>query len=118
MNHTMTPRQEAMNWWNRLSSSGKSELCKLYDALVGEFRTWESLTGREIENIYKEEFPENEIIMTKQEERPYWECPVCGDNMENIFVDGMDTETIDGSTIEYYKCNECGHTEEQVIKFD
>jgi predicted nucleic acid-binding Zn ribbon protein len=102
----MTPRQEAMNWWNGLSSLEKTRLCDTRMELVGHHRRWESLTGREIELIYN------------GKERPYYECPTCGDNMEQILDEGMDSETTDGSIIEYYQCNECGHSEEQVIKFD
>lgn len=54
----MKTREQAIKWWNELYSNSffnpynKSELCKKYH---GQFRRYSSLTGREIENIWKQE---------------------------------------------------------------
>lgn len=46
-------REEAMKWWNNLSSLTKTQLCDTNTELTGGIRRWETLTGREIEEIYK-----------------------------------------------------------------
>lgn len=48
-------RQEAMYWWNHLSSESKTILCRWYTELLHGVRKWESLTGREIEILYNME---------------------------------------------------------------
>lgn len=52
-------REIAMRWWNNLSSLRKTQLCDTNTELVGHVRTWETLTGREIQTIY-ENLSENE----------------------------------------------------------
>ena len=42
-----------MAWWNNLSSLEKTRLCDTNTEIVGHIRRWETLTGREIEHIYK-----------------------------------------------------------------
>lgn len=46
-------REIAMKWWNNLASLRKTQLCDTNTELVGHVRRWETLTGREIEMIYK-----------------------------------------------------------------
>lgn len=45
-------RETAINWWNNLSSSGKTQICDTNTELVGNIRRWETLTGREIQMLY------------------------------------------------------------------
>lgn len=45
-------REAAMQWWNNLSSPQKTQLCDTNTELVGR---WETLTGREIEIIWRKE---------------------------------------------------------------
>jgi len=52
----MTQRELAMNWWNNLASARKTNLCDTNTELVGNVRRWETLTGREIEQIYFKEY--------------------------------------------------------------
>jgi hypothetical protein len=49
----MTSRKEAIEWWDNLSSLRKTQICDTNTELVGSVRRWESLTGSEIERIYK-----------------------------------------------------------------
>ena len=59
----MTKRQEAIQWWNRLSSAYKTQICDVNTDLVGVARRWETLTGREIEMLFAEKCKqEAEII--------------------------------------------------------
>lgn len=46
-------RIEAMQWWNGLSSLDKTQICDTNVDLVGSVRRWETLTGREIEYLFK-----------------------------------------------------------------
>lgn len=46
-------RIRAMRWWNERSSAQKTKICDLNTDLVGSVRRWETLTGREIEMLYK-----------------------------------------------------------------
>lgn len=48
-----TQRELAMVWWNNLSSLSKTQLCDTNTHLVGSVRRYETLTGNEIELIYK-----------------------------------------------------------------
>ena len=50
----MIKRQEAMKWWNNLSSTNKSQIYNTNTELVGSVRKWETLTGREIEILYED----------------------------------------------------------------
>jgi len=45
-------RKEAMEWWNTLSSAGKTRICDLHTEILG-IRRWETLTGREIEKVWE-----------------------------------------------------------------
>jgi len=51
----MTKRQDAMKWWNNLSSGQKTRLCDVNVDLLGNTRRWETLTGREIQLLFDEE---------------------------------------------------------------
>ena len=48
-------REQALTWWNNLSSLRKTQICDTNTELVGSIRRWETLTGREIEEIYIKE---------------------------------------------------------------
>lgn len=51
-------RSVAMLWWNGLSSARKTQICDTNTWLVGiVVRRWETLTGREIEQLYSREHP-------------------------------------------------------------
>lgn len=50
-----TQRVIAMVWWNNLSSLRKTQLCDTNTSLVGSVRRYETLTGSEIELLYKTE---------------------------------------------------------------
>lgn len=61
--NTKTKRQEAMAWWNSLSSLRKAQYCDTSTQLIGKSRQWETLTGREIQILYEDEcHVESEII--------------------------------------------------------
>lgn len=45
-----TPRSKALEWWNKLSTEEKNFYCRL---VHGNKRPYQSLTGREVEQIYK-----------------------------------------------------------------
>jgi len=47
-----TKRKEAMEWWNNLNSIQKTQICDNNTELVGSIRRWETLTGREIEQLF------------------------------------------------------------------
>ena len=49
----MNTREQAMSWWNSLSSDQKTEICDTTNELVGSTRRWETLTGREIELLFR-----------------------------------------------------------------
>ena len=46
-------RTKAIKWWKLLNLSQQKRLCSIYHGWLGGFRTPQSLTGREIEFIYK-----------------------------------------------------------------
>lgn len=46
-------RVTAMNWWNDLSENHRQALCTIADQITGNDRHWESLTGREIEQLHR-----------------------------------------------------------------
>jgi hypothetical protein len=46
-------RTKAMKWWNDLPSLQKTQLCDTNTELLGSPRRWETLTGSEIEKLYK-----------------------------------------------------------------
>jgi len=48
-------RHSAMEWWNTLSSAGRTRMCDIHTELVGSIRRWETLTGREIQMLYESE---------------------------------------------------------------
>lgn len=47
-----TPRSQAIEWWNGLPSVRKMQVCDTYTDIIGFSRKYETLTGREIENIW------------------------------------------------------------------
>jgi hypothetical protein len=48
-------RVSAMTWWNGLSSLRKTHICDTATELVGAIRRHESLTGREIQQLWEVE---------------------------------------------------------------
>jgi hypothetical protein len=48
-------RKLAMVWWNNLSSLRKTQLTDLNKDSLFACRRWETLTGREIEKVWKKE---------------------------------------------------------------
>ena len=46
-------RHSALDWWNNLASLTKTQICDTNTELVGSVRRWETLTGREIEMLYR-----------------------------------------------------------------
>lgn len=46
-------RQEAMTWWNNLSSLRKTQICDTNTILIGSGRRHETLTGYEIQSLYQ-----------------------------------------------------------------
>lgn len=48
-------RQTAMQWWNTLSSAGRTRRCDINTDIVGSVRRWETLTGMEIQKLYEAE---------------------------------------------------------------
>lgn len=48
-----TNRELAMKWWNNLVSPQKTQICDTHTELIGSIRRWETLTGREIELLWK-----------------------------------------------------------------
>ncbi len=55
MKTNKTQRELAMSWWNNLSSLRKTVICDTNTNLVGAVRRHETLTGREIEMVYKKQ---------------------------------------------------------------
>lgn len=51
-NNESSGRQYAMVWWNELSSLRKTQICDTNPEIVGMVRRWETLTGREIEQLW------------------------------------------------------------------
>lgn len=51
-------RKKAMEWWNNISSLGKTQICDTNTEFLGIARRHETLTGREIEQLYRLEFLE------------------------------------------------------------
>jgi hypothetical protein len=47
-------RQLAMTWWNTQSSPQKTQLCDINTEYLGSARRWETLTGYEIERLWKD----------------------------------------------------------------
>jgi len=45
-------RRDALNWWNNLSSAEKTKIVDLNTVLLGMPRMLDSLTGREIQQLY------------------------------------------------------------------
>jgi hypothetical protein len=67
-------REKSLNWWHSLNSDKRIELCNKNINLLKGYRSWESLTGREIEMLYTIEYDLNnknallEHINSKSEE--------------------------------------------------
>lgn len=51
----MDNRKLAMQWWEGISSLRKTIICDTNTDIIGEGRRWETLTGREIEQLFDEE---------------------------------------------------------------
>lgn len=50
-----TIREQAMEWWNNLSSLQKTQICDTHTEVLGSsVRRWETLTGSEIELLWKD----------------------------------------------------------------
>ena len=49
---SITTRELAIRWWNTFGSAQKTQICDINTELVGNHRRHETLTGREIEEIY------------------------------------------------------------------
>lgn len=47
-----TPRRQAIEWWNELSSLRKTQICDTNTQIIGSVRRHETLTGREIETLW------------------------------------------------------------------
>jgi hypothetical protein len=61
----MKKRKDAMQWWKELSSLSKTRLCDLNTETLFGVRRWETLTGREIEILYDDEFRNDVEIIVK-----------------------------------------------------
>lgn len=46
-------RQRAMDWWNKIASLRKTQICDTNTEIVGKIRRHETLTGREIEMLWE-----------------------------------------------------------------
>ena len=49
----MKDRVEALNWWNNLASLRKTQICDTNTELIGHVRKYETLTGFEIEKLWR-----------------------------------------------------------------
>ena len=57
----MNTREQAMQWWNGLASLRKTQICHTNTEIVGAVRRWETLTGREIEQIWVKEVTPSQV---------------------------------------------------------
>lgn len=48
-----TTREQTMEWWNNLSPLQKTQICDTHTEILGSVRRWETLTGSEIELLWK-----------------------------------------------------------------
>jgi len=62
-----TTRERAIEWFNSKASLEKTRLCDTNTEIVGTVRRWETLTGREIEQIYLSEHPTQPEQTIKEE---------------------------------------------------
>mgnify|MGYP000393759538 CR=1 FL=1 len=62
-----TTRELAIGWFNSKASLEKTRLCDTNTEIVGTVRRWETLTGREIEQIYLSEHPTQPEQTIKEE---------------------------------------------------
>lgn len=65
----MTTREQAMQWWNNLTSLRKTQICDTNTELIGSVRRWESLTSREIEKIWRKEVKTENIYLNRLKEQ-------------------------------------------------
>lgn len=65
-----TTREQALEWFNSKASLEKTRLCDTNTEIVGKVRRWETLTGREIEQIYLSEHPTQPEQTIKEETKP------------------------------------------------
>lgn len=57
-------RITVMTWWNILTSTYKTLLCRENSDILGFGRKWKTLTGREIEMLYEQETdPEINVVL-------------------------------------------------------
>lgn len=54
-----TDRAKAIKWFNSHSSLMKTQICDTNTELIGNVRRYETLTGREIEQIWRKETQES-----------------------------------------------------------
>ena len=66
-NDNKTTRELAIGWFNSKASLEKTRLCDTNTEIVGKVRRWETLTGREIEQIYLSEHPTQPEQTIKEE---------------------------------------------------
>ena len=67
MKTSKTTREQALEWFNSKASLEKTRLCDTNTEIVGKVRRWETLTGREIEQIYLSEHPTQPEQTIKEE---------------------------------------------------
>lgn len=84
MNNKKYSRHNAMEWWNTLGSADKTRICDTHTELVGSVRRWETLTGREIEILYKY------IIMEVSESYVIFELNQIMGNNEHLSLKKVD----------------------------
>lgn len=48
-------RRDAISWWDGLSSASKTQLCDTNTEMLHGIRRWETLTGREIHQLWEEQ---------------------------------------------------------------
>lgn len=46
-------RLKAMQWWYGMDSSRRTKICNIHTEIIGHPRSWETLTGREVEQLYQ-----------------------------------------------------------------
>jgi hypothetical protein len=57
-------RKNVLLWWNNLSSLTKTQICDTNTGLLGICRRWETLTGIEIEILYKKSLSKESLFET------------------------------------------------------
>ena len=65
-------REKAIEWWNEFSGLEQTQLCDTNTELIGKVRRRETLTGREIERIWRKETQQEhlkEVYIVKEEKQ-------------------------------------------------